>query len=136
MDYKKITHLGDALAPLHFYKGESSCLSYMREVARAGEADSATWGRVNEDMSRSTGARIPIWRMLLAFVVLALALAGVLLALWSGPDDAATTFTVNKTGDAKDSKISDARVASSTHNPRACVEKPPALAGEVVAICT
>ncbi|MDQ4043151.1 MAG: hypothetical protein M3118_04970 [Actinomycetota bacterium] len=42
-------------------------------------------------------------RTLLA--LLALALVGVLLALWSGPADAQTTFTVNRTGDGNDREI-------------------------------
>ena len=57
-------------------------------------------------------------RTLLALV--ALALAVVLLALWSGPADAATTFTVNKTGDAKDIKISDTRCDSSPDRGNQC----------------
>ncbi len=50
-------------------------------------------------------------RTLLALA--ALALAGVLLALWSGPADAQTTFTVNKTGDAKDRKVGNGKCDSS-----------------------
>ena len=53
-------------------------------------------------MSRRLVAEGLVTRTLLALV--ALALAGVLLALWSGPAEAAT-FTVNKTGDGKDRKI-------------------------------
>jgi len=66
-------------------------------------------------MIRPTATRRPIRRTLLALLAL-VAFAGVLLALSSGPAEAATTFTVNKTGDAKDRKISEARAAPSTHN--------------------
>jgi hypothetical protein len=38
----------------------------------------------------------------------ALALAGVVLALWSGPAHAAATFTVNRTGDAPDANLANA----------------------------
>jgi CSLREA domain-containing protein len=54
-------------------------------------------------MSRRLKAERLLPRRLLALV--ALALLGVLLAVWSEPADAATTFTVNKTGDGKDRKI-------------------------------
>ena len=51
----------------------------------------------------------------------ALALLGVLLlALSSGPADAATTFTVNKTSDAKDSRISDSVCDTSRKNGKQC----------------
>jgi hypothetical protein len=60
-----------------------------------------------EDMIRPTAARrTPIRRTLLALLPI-MALGGVLLALSSGSAEAATTFTVNKTSDAKDRKISD-----------------------------
>jgi hypothetical protein len=102
----------------------------MRDVARAGEAATSVRGKVMEDMIRPTAARTPVWRALLALVAL-----GVLLSsLSSVPADAATTFTVNKTGDARGRKISGARAAPSTHNPRARAEKPPALAGWIVTI--
>ncbi len=51
-------------------------------------------------MGRKLTAERPVPRTLLALV--ALALAGVLLALWSGPADAATTFIVNSTADHAD----------------------------------
>jgi hypothetical protein len=74
---------------------------------RAVEAVSSITGKVIKDMIRPTDTR-PIWRTLLALLALALALAGVvLLALSSGPVDAATTFIVNKTGDAGDRNITD-----------------------------
>ena len=44
--------------------------------------------------------------------LLALVLAGVLLVLWAGPADAATTFTVNFTGDANDRRITDLLIGS------------------------
>ena len=58
-------------------------------------------------------------KTLLALVALAL-LGVLLLALWSGPAEAATTFTVNKTGDAKDIKISDTRCDSSPDRGNQC----------------
>jgi hypothetical protein len=116
-DRTKITHLGDALPLAICHKGDASCVRYMRDVARAGEAASSLGEKVMEDMVRPTATSTPIWRALLAL----LALGGILLTL-SGP-------AVNKTGDARDRKISGARAAPSTHNPRAGVEKPPALAG-------
>jgi hypothetical protein len=63
---------------------------------------------------RPTAAK-PIRRALLALLAI-VALWEVLLALSSGPAEAATTFTVNKTGDAGDRKISEARAEPSTHN--------------------
>jgi hypothetical protein len=63
-------------------------------------------------MDRRLKAERLLPRTLLALVV---ALSGVLLlALWSGPVDAATTFTVNKAGNAKDRRISDAVCDSSS----------------------
>ena len=126
----KITHLEDALPLAICHKGDASCVRYMRDVARAGDAASSVRGKVMEDMIRPTAARTPIRRALLAL----LALGGTLLTLSSGPAEAATTFTVNKTGDARDRKISGARAAPSKHNPRARAEKPPALAGWIVTI--
>jgi hypothetical protein len=58
---------------------------------------------------------------LTAMPAIALALLGVLLlALSSGPADAATTFTVNKTSDAKDSRISDSVCDTSRQNGKQC----------------
>ena len=57
---------------------------------------------------------------LTAMSAMALALAVVLLALWSGPADAATTFTVNKTSDAKDRKISDSVCDTSRKRGKQC----------------
>ena len=56
-------------------------------------------------MVRALPAKRSIRRALLA--LLALVLAGVLLALWSGPAEAATTFTVNRTGDASDRNLNN-----------------------------
>jgi hypothetical protein len=67
-------------------------------------------------MIRPTAARTPIRRALLAI----LALEGILLALSSGPVEAATTFTVNKTGDAGDRRISDSVCDSSRLNGKQC----------------
>jgi hypothetical protein len=69
-------------------------------------------------MDRRLEAEETVRRTLLALA--ALALAGVLLALWSGPAEAATTFTVNKTGDAKDRRISDTRCDSSPDRGNQC----------------
>jgi CSLREA domain-containing protein len=55
-------------------------------------------GKVTRDIIRPTASRRPAWKTLLVL----LALGGVLLALSSGPADAATTFTVNRTGDQND----------------------------------
>jgi hypothetical protein len=74
-------------------------------------------GRVRS-MFRPTATRTPIRRTLLA---LALALGGlVLLVLSSGPADADTTFTVNKTGDAGDRRISDTVCDSSRKEGKQC----------------
>jgi hypothetical protein len=54
-------------------------------------------------MSGASSARRLVPKALLALATLVL--VGVLLVLWSGPADAATTFTVNNTGDAGDRKI-------------------------------
>jgi hypothetical protein len=54
-------------------------------------------------MSGASRARRLLPKAILALATLAL--AGVLLALWSEPADAAATFTVNKTGDGKDRRI-------------------------------
>jgi hypothetical protein len=54
--------------------------------------------RMNQPTATTTTTSRLIWRTLLALVVL----GGVLLALSSGPADAATTFTVNNTGDRND----------------------------------
>ncbi|HKZ26575.1 MAG TPA: right-handed parallel beta-helix repeat-containing protein [Rubrobacteraceae bacterium] len=63
----------------------------------------------------------------------ALALAGVLLAMWSGPADAATTFTVNKTGDGKDRRINGVCDASRTRGQqctlRAAIQEANATSG-------
>ena len=45
---------------------------------------------------------------------------GVFLALSSGPAKAATTFTVNKTGDAEDRKLTDAKCDTSTKKGNQC----------------
>jgi hypothetical protein len=78
----------------------------MRVWPRAGEAVSSYRGKV-KDVIRSTAIRRrPI---------------GVtLLALSSGPADAATTFTVNKTGDAGDRRINDSVCDSSRKNGKQC----------------
>jgi hypothetical protein len=58
---------------------------------------------------------------LTAMLAMALALLGVLLlALSSGPADAATTFTVNKTSDAKDRRISDSVCDTSRKRGKQC----------------
>jgi hypothetical protein len=56
-------------------------------------------------MSGASRARRLLPKALLA--LLGLTLAGVFLALWSGPADAAATFTVNRTDDAGDLNIND-----------------------------
>jgi hypothetical protein len=66
-----------------------------------------------EAMIRPAAIRRPIWGVLLALVAVGVVL---ILVLSSGPADAATTFTVNRTGDAGDRKISEARAEPSTHN--------------------
>jgi hypothetical protein len=74
-------------------------------------------------MDRRLEAERLLPRTLLALAALALAVAllGVLLlALWSGPADAATTFTVNKTGNARDINISDTRCDSSPDRGNQC----------------
>jgi hypothetical protein len=86
-----------------------------KDGASAGEAAFYMRGKVIEAMIRPTAAR-PIWRALLALV----ALGGVLLALSSGPTDAATTFTVNKTSDAKDRRISDSVCDTSRKRGKQC----------------
>jgi hypothetical protein len=61
------------------------------------------------------------WLLPKALLALAaLALAGVLIGLWSGPADAATTFTVNKTGDAGDLNISDDMCDTSSKSGNQC----------------
>ncbi len=60
--------------------------------------------RVRRTIRPTSPRRRPIRRTL--FALAALALAGALLALWSGPAEAAT-FTVNKTGDAEDRSLGD-----------------------------
>jgi hypothetical protein len=73
-----------------------------------------------EDMIRPTAARrTPIRRTLLALLPI-MALGGVLLALSSGSAEAATTFTVNKTSDAKDRKISDSVCDTSRKRGKQC----------------
>jgi hypothetical protein len=57
---------------------------------------------------------------LTAMSAMALALALALLALSSGPADAATTFTVNKTSDAKDRRISDSVCDTSRKRGKQC----------------
>jgi len=52
--------------------------------------------------------------------LLALVLAGVLLAVWSGPADTAATFAVNRTGDAPDRKLSDDACDTSRQNGKQC----------------
>src|SRR5215216_5021953 len=52
--------------------------------------------------------------------LLALVLAGVLLVLWAGPADAATTFTVNFTGDANDRRITDTVCDTSRERGKQC----------------
>jgi hypothetical protein len=69
-------------------------------------------------MSRRLEAERLLPRTFVALAALALAVA--LLALWSGPAEAATTFTVNKTGDAKDRRISDTRCDSSPDRGNQC----------------
>jgi hypothetical protein len=61
--------------------------------------------------------RKPVWWTLLAF---ALASGVLLLALSSVPAEAATTFTVNKAGDAGDRRISDAVCDTSRDTGRQC----------------
>jgi hypothetical protein len=56
------------------------------------------------------------WRSIITLLTLVVAL----LALTSGPAGAATTFTVNKTGDASDRKISDAKCDTSTKKGNQC----------------
>lgn len=87
----------------------------MRDVARAGEAASTMRGKVIEEMLRPTATRTPIRRALLALLAVV-----VLLVLPSGPADAATTFTVNKTGDAGDRRISDTVCDSSRNRGDQC----------------
>jgi hypothetical protein len=53
-------------------------------------------------------------------MLIALAGLGVFLTLSSGPAEAATTFTVNKTGDAEDRKNSDSKCDTSTKNGNQC----------------
>jgi CSLREA domain-containing protein len=65
-----------------------------------------------------TSENINIQRTLLA--LLALVLAGVLFAVWPNPADAATIFTVNKTGDAGDRKITDTVCDSSRLRGKQC----------------
>ena len=57
---------------------------------------------------------------LLPRTLLALALLGVLLVIWSGPVDAATTFTVNSTGNAKDININNSVCDSSSNTGIQC----------------
>jgi hypothetical protein len=57
-----------------------------------------------------------MWTTLLALMVLGV----LLLALSSGPAEAATTFTVNKTGDAGDRRINDSVCDSSRKNGKQC----------------
>ena len=70
-------------------------------------------------MARVLPAKGSVQRALLVLTTLAI-LAGVLLALWSGPADAATTFTVNRTNDAKDRKIGDGVCDSSRDRGKQC----------------
>jgi hypothetical protein len=60
-------------------------------------------------MIRPTVARrtIPIWGTLLALLAVVVLLGVLLLALSPAPAEAATTFTVNNTGDAGDRRIND-----------------------------
>jgi hypothetical protein len=74
--------------------------------------------REGTQMSSASRARRLLPKTLLALA--ALALAGVLLALWSEPADAATTFTVNKTGDAGDRKLTDAVCDTSRNKGKQC----------------
>jgi hypothetical protein len=69
-----------------------------------GEAVPPTRGKVIEAMIRPAAIRRPIWEILLALAAVGVVL---ILVLSSGPADAATTFSVNKTSDAKDRRISD-----------------------------
>ena len=81
-------------------------LRYIRNVIQGGGLlfPRPTRDRESREMVRSTLSKdILIRRALLA--LLALAFLGVLLVLPSGSADAATIFTVNKTGDAGDRKI-------------------------------
>jgi hypothetical protein len=84
-----------------------------------GAAVPSNRGKVIEAMVRPAAIRIPIWRALLAL----LALGEIRFALSSGPADADTIFTINKTGDAGDRKISEALAAPSTPNVGGCPER-------------
>lgn len=66
------------------------------------------------------GQRLKAERLLPRTLLALVALGGVLLAQWSGPADAATTFTVNKTGDAGDRRISDSVCDSSRDRSNQC----------------
>lgn len=79
-------------------------------------AGSRSTGRVRR-MVRVLAAKTSIRKALLALA--ALALAGVLLALSSGPAEA-ETFTVNKTGDAGDSNIGDTVCDTSVQTGNQC----------------
>ena len=70
-------------------------------------------------MIRSTATRRTRIEVTL-LALLALALTGTLPALLSGPVEAATTFTVNKTGDAGDRRINDSVCDSSRKNGKQC----------------
>jgi hypothetical protein len=69
-------------------------------------------------VSRRLEAEMQLQGTLLALV--ALALFGVLFALWSGPAQATTTFTVNRTGDASDRRLTDSVCDSSRKNGKQC----------------
>src|SRR5215207_519106 len=96
-----IRSLGDAIPPPICYKAGSSCVRYMRvgrESGRSGPLE------VVETMIGLAATGRPTLRRPLALVAVGMVL---ILVLSSGPADAATTFTVNKTGNAKDRRISD-----------------------------
>jgi hypothetical protein len=78
------------------------------------EADCSTAERVIKDTILPTATRRPTWMALVALV-------GVfLLAFSSDPAEAATTFTVNRTGDASDRDITNARCDTSANRGNQC----------------
>ena len=81
-----------------------------------GRSGSLEQGKMIQVMIRPAATRRAIWRALLAL----LAHGVLLLALSSGPADAATTFTVNKSSDAKDRRISDSVCDTSRKKGKQC----------------
>ncbi len=73
-----------------------------------------------EDTTRLKPKTRGPWGKLLAPLVLTVLAGALLLALWSPPAGAATTFTVNKTGDDPDRNLSNARCDTSTNSGDQC----------------